>query len=380
MSHVVVIPLEERHREAYHAAYSLTYGDGLPIPPERQAPRFGATHYVGLVDGEVAGLCWTLPMNATRGAGLLPCAGVASVAVLPERRRGGVGKGMMDGLVRLLRDEGVPLAALYAYREPFYARSGYAVAGKRLRIVVPTHRLPRLEPELPVRRLAPADWRSLAPCHAAYAHARSGVHVRDETMWERVLNENRPLTIYAAGDPVEGYVAVSHKTEFWSEQAISEIVWSTAQGYRTCLSLLPSLAINKTSVAWYEPSDSPFYALYLDQGVEARVERPTMFRTTDVPAALRSLRPTAEGETRLFVRDDVVEANEGPWRIRFTPEGVTVDPCEGHDVALDVRRFAQAFLGEPSLADLARLGEVEGDAQTLGRLLTASPTICGDFF
>ena len=378
MSRIVVSPFEERYREGFEAVGSMTYNDGLPSEPEE--PRFGTERYVGLDGGEVAGICSVLPMNATRGAALIDCAGVAGVGVAPERRRGGVGGGMMDGLVRLMRAQGRPLASLYAYREPFYARSGYAVAGKRLRITVPTHRLPRVETELPVRRLTPSDWRLLAPCHAAFAHARSGVHIRNEAMWGRVLNENRPLAIYAVGDPVEGYVAVSHRTEFWAEQWFSEVVWSTARGYRGALDLIRQIGINKTSVAWHEPIDSPYYALYLDQGVEARAERSVMFRVNDVPAALRALRPTSEGETRLRIVDDVVAENEGPWRVRFSPERVTVEPCEGHDVAMDVRRFAQAFLGEPSLADLVRMGEVEGDATTLDRLLPPSPVLCGDFF
>ena len=378
MSRVVVGPIEERHREGFLAVGSMTYEDGLA--GEWSEPRFGVERYVGTADGEVAGICSVLPMNATRGAALVPCGGVAGVAVAPERRRGGVGGAMMDGLVRLMRERGRPLASLYAYREPFYARAGYAVAGKRLRLTVPAHRLPKVETSLAARRLSPGDWREIAPCHAAYAHARSGVHVRGEAMWERVLNENRPLAIYAVGDPVEGYVAVSHRTEFWAEQWLSEVVWSTAEGYRGCLDLMRQLAINKSAVAWYEPSDSPFYARYLDQGVEARIERPAMFRVNDVPAALRALKPTEQGETRLRIADGTVPENEGPWRVRFSPEGVSVEPCEGHDVAMDVRGFAQAFLGEPSLADLARVGEVEGDASALARLLPPSPTICGDFF
>lgn len=380
MSKVVVRPVEESDREGYFSIASMTYNDGLPYPPERQESRFGVERYVGLVDGQVAGILSVLPMNATRGGALVPCGGVAGVGVAPERRREGVGGGMMNGLVCRLREQGVPLASLYAYREPFYGRAGFAVVGKRLRITVPTHRLPRVKTTLPVRRLTPADWRLLAPCHAAYAHARSGVHVRSEAMWERVLNENRPLAIYAVGDSVEGYVAVSHRTEFWAEQWLSEVVWSTPQGYEGCLDLMHQVAINKAGVAWYEPSDSPFYALYLDQGVEAKVERPVMFRVNDVPGALRRLKPDAEGETRLRIVDDVAPENEGPWRVRFSPEGVQVEPCEGHDVAMDVRRFAQAFLGEPSLADLFRLGVVEGDPSVLERLLPPSPTLCGDFF
>ncbi len=378
MSPVVVRPVEERDLEGYLAVRSMTYNDGLALEPKED--RFGIERYVGLVDDEVAGICSVLPMNATRAAALVACGGVAGVGVAPERRRGGVGGGMMDGLVRLMREGGRPLASLYAYREPFYARSGYAVAGKRVRLTVPTHRLPKVETSLATRRLAPAQWRTIEPCHTAYAHARSGVHVRSEAMWERVLNENRPLAIYAVGDPVEGYVAVSHRTEFWNEQWLSEVVWSTPEGYRGCLDLMRQIGINKTAVAWYEPSDSPFYALYLDQGVEARIERPAMFRVNDVPAALRLLKPGAEGETRLRVSDAAVPENEGPWRVRFSPDGVMVEACEGHDAAMDVGRFAQAFLGEPSLDDLVRMGEVEGDASVLSRLLPPSPTICGDFF
>lgn len=380
MSRVTVVPVEESHHEGFLAVRSMTYGDGLPAGPEAMANRFGIDRYVGLVDGEVAGICVVLPMNATRGGALIPCGGVASVAVAPERRRGGVGNGMMDGLVRQMRDRGQPLGSLYAYREPFYAKSGYAVVGKRLRIAVPTHRLPKVETSLPIRRLGPEDWQLIAPCHTAYAHARSGVHVRSETMWGRVLNENKPLAIYAAGDPVEGYVAISHKIDFWVEQFMSEVAWSTPEGYRACIDLMRQLGINKTSVAWYEPSDSPYYALYMDQGVETKVERPVMFRVNDVPAALRLLKPTESGETRLRIYDSVVPENEGPWRIRFSPAGVEIEACEGHDVAMDIRPFTQAFMGEPSLADLARLGVVTGDTSNLERLLPPSPVICGDFF
>jgi predicted acetyltransferase len=362
----------------------LTYNDGLPVT-DRDAWRLEHERYVAEMDGKIVGAFNVLPITATRGASTLLCGGVAGVAVAPDCRRAGVGGTMMRWYVNHAREQGVPLASLYGFRETWYRRFGYEVAGKRTRIVCPTHRLPNVEGALDVRRLGWEDWPELAPCYAAFAHARSGVNTRAAAwQWKRVLAENKPLVIYAFGDPVEAYAAVSHSWSFWTEQHISELIWSTRRGYESALAFLRQLGINKTAISWFEPSDSPFYAQYLDHGAEARIERPIMFRVNDVPAALRTLQTKSEGVFEVRVTDDVVPENDGVWRVEYSPSGVTVTPGTDEDFTIDVRQLAQAFLGEPSLAELLRHGMVPvhhaGPVENALRLLTPSPTVCLDFF
>jgi predicted acetyltransferase len=276
------------------------------------------------------------------------------------------------------------MASLYAFREPFYRRFGYEVCGKRLKITCPAARLPKIASQLPIRRLRPEDWRELDGCYSRYAHARSGLSLRTEKLWTRVLAENRPLTIYAAGDPVEAYAVVSHNWAFWSTDHVSDVAWCTRSGYEALFEIFGGLAINKMALSWFEPSDSPFYASYLDQGVEVAVDRPVMYRVCDVPGALRSLRPQGRGEFTLRVRDEVVPETAGPWRVRFSPGTVEVEPCGDAEIDMDIRPFAQAFLGEPGLADLRRAGVVECTSEAAwvaaSELLPASPVICADFF
>ncbi len=384
MPDILVRPCQEQDLDAYFAIQSLTYNDGLPVPEERREAKF-SRRYLATLDGKPAGAFNALPMNASRGEALLKCIGVAAVSVSPDLRRAGLGEGMMAWACRHFREEGFPLASLYAFREPFYAKNGYAVVGKRLRLTVPLHRLPKVSSDLPIRRLTPADWRELHPCYEAFAHQRSGVHVRSEVMWERILQENKPLTIYAAGVPVEGYVAVSHQTAFWVEQSLSEVAWSTPEGYRAVLGAMQQIGINKTSVAWYEPSDSPYYAQYLDQGVEIKVERPVMFRVCDVPNALRALRPTGKGAFTLGIWDRQIPENEGPWTVEWADGAVKVSACEGEaDVVARIGPFSQAFMGEPSLNDLTRQGSIEVRSshaiESATRLLPPLPVFCGDFF
>jgi predicted acetyltransferase len=384
MPEILVRPCLEQDLDAYFAIRSLTYNDGLPIPEERRTSRFGE-RYLALLDDQPAGIFTALPMNATRGEALLPCAGVAGVAVLPDMRRGGVGESTMTWACRHFRESGTPLSSLYAYREPFYSRVGYATVGKKLRFTVPTHRLPNVASDLPVRRLTPEDWRELLPCYAAFGHQRSGTHVRSELMWSRVLQENKPLTIYAAGDPVQGYIAVSHQTAFWVDQWLSEVAWSTAEGYRAVLGIMRQLGINKTSMSWFEPSDSPFYAQYLDQGIEVKVTGPVMFRVCDVPKALESLKPIGAGRFTLGVWDRQIPENEGPWQVEWADGRVDVRPFAGApEVVARIGAFSQAFMGEPNLADLARQGAIEvRSPEVLASalsLLPPLPVFCGDTF
>lgn len=384
MSQVTVRPLETRDEEGFFEVRSLTYNDGLPIV-EREGWRADHEHFAAELDGKIVGAFSVLPLTATRGASTLKCGGVAGVAVAPDARRAGVGAAMMRWYVNYAREQGVPMASLYGFRETWYRKYGYEVAGKRTKISVPTHRLPELKSDLPIRRLGWEDWEELAPCYHAYAHARSGVNTREEAwQWKRVLAENKPLVIYAFGNPVQAYAAVSHSIAFWTDQHISELIWSTPEGYEAALAFFRQLGINKAAITWYEPSDSPFYTRFLDHGVEARVERPIMYRVNDVAAAFSALTPSGTGEFSVRITDDVVAANDGVWRVAYTPDGVEVVEGGEADFTLDIRQFAQAFLGEPSLADLVRNGLAavhrSGPVDDALRLLPASPTICLDFF
>lgn len=383
MSEFQVRPLEDRDRDAFLTNIALTYNDGVELPVERRELK-DRNAYVVERDGRIFGGLLSLDFHTNRGKAVLRTGAIAAVHVDPSARRSGAGTALMAGIVRLLRDEGVPMSSLYAFRETWYRKAGYEVCGKRIQILCPMHRLPKADSGLPIQRLKPSDWQLIAPTYEAFAKARSGYNIRTEAMWGRVLNENKPNAIYAAGDPIEGYVAISHQTVFWEQQHLTEVVWTTERGYRACLEIMAMLGINKTQLSWYEPSDSPFYATYMDQGIETKVVRQIMYRINDVPTCLMALQTEESGEFAVEVNDDVIPENDGVWRVRFGPDGVEVSQGGQPDFTIDVRHWCQAFLGEPSLLDLARNGLVQvHDGRGLSaasRLLPPSPTVCNDFF
>lgn len=381
MPTIVVRPFEERDREAFFHVRAMTYNDGRPVAPEDQV--FKTTRgFVGEVDGQVAGVYSVLDFTCTRGDAAMKDAAVAGVAVLPEYRRSGVGSAMMAWSIRNFREDGFPMASLYAFRESYYRRFGYEACGSRIKITVPNSRYPDLTASLPVRRMTSADLEALKPAYQAFASRHSGMNLRTDAHWGRLLGPD--TAIYAAGDPVEAYLVINHQWQFWQGQTASELVWSSQRGYESILATLAGIGINKSSIEWYEPSDGPFLARFLDQGVKAEIERLVMYRVCDVPAALRSLKPSESGEFSLEVDDPLVPENRGPWRVRFSPSGVEVEKTAQADLQMSPQTLVQALLGQPSLEDLARNGLIcpanRGALGQAAKLLPPLPVYCTDFF
>lgn len=378
MTEIVVRPYEARDQaETWHVR-AMTYNSGRPIPVEQQVYKTSAP-YVGEVDGKIVGTFVVMDMTSTRvSAAEWKTGGIAGVAVLPEARQTGVGSAMMRWALRHLREEGYILASLYAFRESYYRKFGYEVCGLRQHVVCPNARLPRFKSELPVRRLPEDDAIQIRACYESFAKARSGMNLREDFHWGRILGESR--TIYAAGDPVEAYAILEHNSSFWEDQPISEFAWSTLRGYESMMSLFGAIGINKTSVSWFEPADGLTMIRHNDQGIRFEAERPIMYRLLDVPAALEQLSSRGEGSFSLAIQDQDIPENNGPWQVSFGQGKTRVSAAESGAIQLDIRAAVQAFLGQPSLTDLRRNGIVSADTTEAERLLPPSPVFCIDYF
>lgn len=370
--------------ETLFKVWSPTYRDNKPVEIEPDKPRhdegFGA-----FIDDRIVGAFASLPMLVTRGAAELKCAGIAGVAVLPHERQHGVGKAMMAHGIRHYREAGYDLASLYAFSEKFYRKFGYEVAGYKYGIKVDMGRFPRFELTLPTRKLGPADREMIRPCYEAFARKRSGMNLRPENQWDRVIQLESNKAIYAVGDPVEAYAIVTHDWNFWVEQKVDEIAWTTMRGYESLLSVLGGIGINKTHLSWVEPSDSPYRAKFWDRGADLDASKGfLMWRVLNVPQALSRLRPDGSGTFCLEVRDEWFGENRGPWRVDFSPTGVEVTKGGDPDLVMDIRQFSQAFMGEPSLRTLAvnELIEVRSESalEEAGKLLTPMSVTCLDAF
>jgi predicted acetyltransferase len=324
--------------------------------------------------------------TSSAGGVFLTNDGVGLVGVRPEYRQTGVGGRLLRWGLAEMRERGVHLSSLYAFSEAYYRRFGWESTGTRVRILCPNKRLPRHKVNLPVRELTPDRWPLLERAYNRFAQGYCGMSRRSEVRWDRVLRPCEPNApvIYALGDPVESYVVLNANPAGWHEQSINEFVWTSPESYRSALGFLANLGINQRSIGWQEPSDGPFRYQHLDKTVEQALIAPPQFRVVDVPGTIRSLATTASGAFRFSVSDGQLPANNGPWRVSFSPAGVEVAPCDKSDIHFSVQTLTQAVMGEPSLATLLRQGFVtsvdEAAATAACTLLTPQRVYCLEVF
>ncbi|MBX3112886.1 MAG: GNAT family N-acetyltransferase [Fimbriimonadaceae bacterium] len=368
---------DERHYDALNHIWAHVYGDG-DTSEALDPPGEGTSFWIGYCDDTPAWAAQVHTYQIVRRPWpfTLKCAGVAAVATLVEHRNSGLAQHCMHQLLLEARSAGFDVSMLYAYRDSFYRKVGYAACGWRWRIKVPATRMPKTESVLTARQVRPEDAETvLGPCHRQFIETFSGSSRRDAVDWKDRLGKKPPF-IYAVGDPVEAYFW-ARPQGFWNELEIGEFAWSTRRGYNAALAVVRGMANNQTHVIWNEPPRSPYLARHIDHGTEVSVHRPTMARVLDWPGLVAKI-PGGEGLV-VEVDDPWIAENNGRWACGPSPRRTDAET----NASGPVSAWAQALFGEPSLEDLM----IEGDlaietshADELKAWMPASPVVCMEFY
>lgn len=345
-------------------------------------PESGEKWYVAEDDGQPVSVCAVNAYTIHRGDIKLKCGGVAAVATPPEHRKKGYGTRFMVDVIRMMRQEGHVVSSLYAFRDPYYAKVGYATCGWRWKIVCPAERLPKIKSDLPISQIDPKEIEKFEDVYEHFARQLSGSVVRTSEDWKSRLGKVAPM-LFAIGDPIEAYAWVK-LSDFWGNVDVGECAWKTKKGYEAILSLFNSLAHNQKTVTWCEPPQSPFLVNHIDRGVEMMMFRQTMHRVLDVQKAIESLAPITNGEFTIEITDNVIEDNNGAWQVWFESNKAQATKCKSGDIKMDIGSFSQAFMGSPNITELAQHGLIDVRSKealkAAEKLFDPIQVCCMDFF
>jgi predicted acetyltransferase len=333
----------------------------------------------------------------------LPAAGVTWVSVLPSHRRRGVLSSMMARQLADVRDCGEPLAVLWASETPIYPRYGYGCAMWHAEFTVhrgegalaataPAEGRPRLRITDPQAALP-----ELAKVYDAVLPSRPGFIARNEVSWRSAIYDPAderhgasPLHCVLAEDDdgPRGYALYSG-LDRWDEQTslpngvlrVREMMAADPAASAALWSDLLSRDLTGEFHIRRRPVDDPLLYLLADR----RRARPRLMdalwvRITDVPGALAGRGYSAPVDVVIDVRDRLIPANAGRWRLSaagVTAAGVTatascVPATAAADVALDVSELGAAYLGGTRLGALAEAGLVTELRQGAVRQLSAA--------
>jgi predicted acetyltransferase len=407
-SHDVHVLDQDRLRAA-HTLFGAAIHRG-PSSDERWA-RVVDTYVPGrtlgvLVDGALAGTTTSFPTStAVPGGAALPTAAVTRVGVRADRTRRGVLTALMHRQLADAAAAGEVLAILGATEAGIYGRFGYGIAtrGRRLR----------------VRRRAGGGWRAgaagggtvraldpdeilkvVVPLHRRIALTRPGGILRPDPWWSlgvaEQLHERAPVVaaVHTGPDGEDGFVLATPEQQHDSDHfafalTVQDLQAADLDAAAALWRYLLDVDLVDTVLAVPRPLDEPVELLLADPRdcTTTDVEDELWLRIVDVPAALaaRGYRPAEP--VLLGVRDTVLAANSGVYRIADgTARRVgDLDGPVAAELECDPTGLAMAYLGDRTPSTLVATGwwraaDPRAVAAADAAFATAASPWCGTYF
>lgn len=385
--------------DEYRAASDLFRGSlhYAPMTDELWAQRNGFVddrRVVGAYCGDL--LVGTALSNASElmvpGGALLPMAMVTAVGVRADHTRRGVLTALMRAQLTGIPE---PMASLRASEAPIYGRFGYGVATRGRTVVVDRRRAvagPGVPSTGAIRLLSFSEALPLLPSlYRRIGAGRPGWIGRPDAWWHlngimlRELDKHAVVAVHSGPDGDDGFALYFvERQDGKRAMSIEDLVAGTPEAWAGLWRYLLSVDLVVEIRSELRPVDEPLELLFTDRRVVRTdgVDDETWLRLVDVPTALAARTFAGDGSVVIEVRDDLLPANSGRYRIGDGPARPVDEPAE---LAVGVDALAMLYLGDvaPSaLAATGRLTVVKSDALRVADRLFATPGSpwCGTFF
>lgn len=331
------------------------------------------------VDDHWIATCGAYSRTLTVPGGQVPVAAVSVVTVAPAYRRRGLLRQMMTHQLESLSQGGTEaVALLWASESLIYGRFGYGHATPRLRIAGQTRStefLPAVDLGAgSVDEVTREEFVTMATeLHATLLPERPGALDRTPGWWDVGLYDPAAwrqgsgpirfaLHFSAAGTP-DGYASFRVKagqSDADKEVIVGDLDATDPAAYAALWRYLLDLDLVRTFVRSNAPVDEPLRSLVSDQrGITTELHDATYVRLVDLPSALEARAYASAVEVTLEVRDALLPANDGRFRLRAGPDGASVTITDTQpDLSLATRELAACYLGGTSLDALHRAGLV----------------------
>lgn len=323
------------------------------------------------------------------GGRAVPMAGVAGVVVTPHARASGAGSKAMTALLRELHAQGVALSTLYPATQPIYRRLGYELAGVRTGYRLPVNAC-ELKRQPGTLRPAPEDDGLFDTLARERARQSNGHLERSSFFWRRLWGKGDDAAyryiVEVEGKPAGFLVYRSKRTEFPLQDLLVADWWAANQ--KAARRLLAFFGEHRSVGANVQIFGAPMESLLFhlpEQKWKVDTRWEWMTRIVHLKAALeaRGYPARAELELDLEIADDLLDENQGRWRLTLEKGQGRVTRAGLGRIKLDIRGLAALYTSALAPADLARLGYLqarEADQAALAQAFAGPAPWLPDFF
>ena len=332
--------------------------------------------------GEMVGVAGSFTFTVKVPGAELPSSGLTIVGVLPNHRRKGILRKLMEAHVEDARAHNEPLSLLWASEEAIYQRFGYGLGSLHSKIEIERgHTGFRDDPGAAGKvRFLDADEsvKALPEIYDRVRATRPGMLARSASWWryhrlwdpkESRDDASRLYRVLWEDDSGPHAYALYRVKEKWNEDVglsegelrVFEVVSESPEAHREIWRYLFGIDLIERVTGYFMPVDDPLPLMMLEpRRLRTRVMDAMWLRVIDVAGALEGRGYASEGSLSFELKDTFCEWNAGTWALEVGPEGATVSPSTAPaQLTMETNDLAAAYLGTLTFAQLARAGRVE---------------------
>ena len=316
----------------------------------------------------------------------LPVIGIGGISVDMLHRKEHVAKETMAAGLRHIRDRGIHLSTLYAFRPDFYRKMGYGFGAKLEKYRIKPSSLPRGESKAHICRLTAKDRAALVACYHRYFDTTHGLFEKNDNDVDAVLcGDMYNTTIgYKKEGRVDGYVTyyINRKDDFQEQLLVREFVYNTPDALSELLTFLNSLSDQVHEIVLNTQDDQLYHILFSAPGssdsftkdgyFHLNSYRPylrsneagvcCMYRVLNTPGIFKALKSHNFGHQtcrlNITIEDDFLPENNGSTIVHFENGVPHLSPNASYDVtiSLDIASFSSLIMGVVTFKNLYNYG------------------------
>lgn len=341
--------------------------------------------WVAEESGRIVAACRLFRFDQWVAGVTIPIMGLSTVAISATDRRRGLAGLLVESALLESRRRGDVASALYPFRDSFYRKLGYGMAGEVQQFLLPPGEFPDHPARSRVEIVALPEGRDLlAPVYDRWVPTQTGQFRRPYRAWERLWEQpGRHAAVHRdeRGEPT-GYAVFNYTTVGTDARPaldIEEIVWLDREARLGLYGWIASLSDQWSQVIYRAHPDEAFpeHVATLRQPV-VRAPRWShwfpvsttlvgpMFRLLHVDSAwaARRVRNGPPISVGLEVTDSQIPENRGVRVLHLADGRVTVSPGSGATemrIAIGIEALSRIYIGAltPSAAVLAGLADVD---------------------
>jgi predicted acetyltransferase len=318
------------------------------------------------------------------GGESVPMAGTTMISVRPSHTRRGILRAMMASHLAAAREQGQPLAGLWASESAIYGRFGFGPATDRLAMELPAAaaelpgdgaagsvRLVTVDEALELFPLVHEQVRATTPGVLSRSAATWKWRLYDPVAWREGMSARR-LVVSEGVDGPEGFATYRVKEE-WEDFTpngkvdVNELQAATPEAHAGLWRYLTSIDLFPRVSYWNTPVDDALrWQVASPRLVQQSLKDALWVKLLDVPAALSMRRYASAGTLTVSVKDAFIPELSGTYQLSATPDTSRCIRTEGAgQIEMDAATLGMLYLGGRSVEVLARAGLVSGEGEAI---------------